>query len=60
MHVHIYEGAVILVSSSLGFPFLDKYQKRKAWVDLRIFMMCLEAFVALSALLDALSGGQLP
>ena len=60
MHVHIYEGAVILVSSSLGFPFLDKYQKRKAWVDLHISMMSLEAFVALSALLDALSGGQLP
>ena len=29
MHVHIYEGAVILVSSSLDFPFLDKYQKKE-------------------------------
>ena len=40
--------------------FLDKNQKkkRKAWVDLRMIhatMMSLEAFVALSALLDALS-----
>ena len=55
MHVHIYEGAVILVSSSLGFPFLDKNQKRKAWVDLHMIhatMMSLEAFVAQSALLS--------